>query len=300
MASRVHGFAIVTALCALGQIVIGALVTSKEAGLSIPDWPLNYGRLVPQLEGGIVYEYAHRLMALLVGTLTTVLAVWLWRADQRAWVRPLGFLALGGVLLQITLGGMAVLMLLPAPVSSLHAALAQILFAALCVVAQLTGSGWHIPAKQELDGGVVRLRVLASGLPAVVLIQILLGAAARHKALGYVWHIAAGSVVGAMILWATVRILLRHANHPTLRRGSVMLMSLLFAQIFLGIAAYMSRLATADAIQPQPVMVMFTALHVATGALVFASTTTLAVEVQRSISSRTSVSGAAFGWAPAK
>ena len=75
--NRLHRFALWVAVFTLCQVVAGALVTSREAGLSIPDWPLAYGRLVPRLDGGIVYEFIHRMLALLVTGLTAILAVWL-------------------------------------------------------------------------------------------------------------------------------------------------------------------------------------------------------------------------------
>ena len=56
-----HRYSVLVAICALLLVVAGALVTSQEAALSVPDWPLSYGRLVPPLEGNIVYEFAHRV-----------------------------------------------------------------------------------------------------------------------------------------------------------------------------------------------------------------------------------------------
>ena len=67
--------------------------------------------------GGILYEHGHRLIASTVGFLTIILAIWTWRVEPRAWVRRLGFAALGAVILQGLLGGLTVLLLLPAPVS---------------------------------------------------------------------------------------------------------------------------------------------------------------------------------------
>jgi len=310
MPSSLHRFTVAAAACALAQITVGALVTSKEAGLSIPDWPLAYGRLVPQLQGGIVYEFAHRILAVVVALLTWVLAVWLWRSDSRMWVRPLGFFALGGIFLQICLGGMAVLMLLPPAISSLHASLAQILFALLCVLAVITSEAWTgrtMPTGEARDASPrsasprsASLRPLAAILPALTLLQIALGAAARHKAIGYIWHIADAALVSGVILWATVRVFLHHAANLSLRRSALILISLLMAQIFLGIAAYMSRLATADAIQPQAVMVFFTALHVIAGALMFAATTIFAVEAWRGTAGPSPRIGSAPEWASVK
>ena len=82
-----HRYTIVLAVCTLLLVVAGASVTSNDAGLSVPDWPLSYGRLMPPMTGGIFYEHGHRMVATTVGFLTIVLAVWLWRVERRAWMK---------------------------------------------------------------------------------------------------------------------------------------------------------------------------------------------------------------------
>ena len=57
-----HRFTILMSVLTGGLLTAGALVTSNDAGLSIPDWPLAYGSLVPPLVGGIRYEYGHRVV----------------------------------------------------------------------------------------------------------------------------------------------------------------------------------------------------------------------------------------------
>ncbi len=267
-----HAFSLAVCGATLCQLVVGALVTSREAGLSIPDWPLAYGRLIPRLDGGIAYEFAHRILAVLVTALTGILAVWIWRAEDRHWMRPLGFFALGLLFLQILLGGLAVLTLLPPIVSTLHACIAELFFCLTVLIATFTARLGAPSARGSFP--------LAIAVPVLVAIQVALGALARHKAIGYIWHIADAAFVTGVILWATVRVLLRHPAHRTMRRSALALLSLAFLQVFLGIAAYMSRLATVDAIQPEPVMVGFTVLHVAVGALVMAASVVFAVEVR--------------------
>src|SRR5256885_573343 len=44
-------------------LIAGALVTSTESGLAVPDWPLSYGKLMPPMVGGIRFEHGHRLPA---------------------------------------------------------------------------------------------------------------------------------------------------------------------------------------------------------------------------------------------
>jgi heme A synthase len=125
--------------------------------------------------------------------------------------------------------------------------------------------------------------MLAIVVPLCVLGQLALGAAARHKALGTIWHICGSSVVMGVVLWFAVRILLHYSDHPELRKSALALLGITFAQVFLGIAAYMSRIATVDAPQPMPIMILFTVLHVATGALTMAASVIAAIEVYRNV-----------------
>lgn len=65
-------FAIIAALSTLPVLLVGGLVTSNDAGLSVPDWPTSYGLnmiLFPlsRMTGGIYYEHAHRLFGMLAG-----------------------------------------------------------------------------------------------------------------------------------------------------------------------------------------------------------------------------------------
>ena len=82
-----HRFAFVTSLFTWTLIWVGGLVTSTESGLSVPDWPLSYGMLMPPMVGGIFYEHGHRMVATFVGFLTVILAIWLWRRERRTWLR---------------------------------------------------------------------------------------------------------------------------------------------------------------------------------------------------------------------
>src|SRR5215470_18857050 len=128
-----HRFAVFTACSTVVLIFIGGLVTSTDSGLSVPDWPTTYGWNMftfplSKWVGGIRYEHSHRLIASTVGFLTVILAIWTWRVEPRAWVRTLGFAALGSVILQGILGGITVLLFLPPAVSIGHAGLAQIFF----------------------------------------------------------------------------------------------------------------------------------------------------------------------------
>ncbi|MBI4875812.1 MAG: COX15/CtaA family protein [Acidobacteria bacterium] len=278
-----HRYAILLAVCTLLLVVAGASVTSNDAGLSVPDWPLSYGKVMPPMTGGIFYEHGHRMVATAVGFMTIVLAVWLWRADSRRWMKRLGLAALGGVILQGVLGGLTVLFLLPRGVSIAHASLAQLFFSTTVAIALFTSPGWKRGPRMVEDGGRPPLRKLAVIVPLAILGQLALGAAYRHKLLGLMPHIVGAMVVGGIVLMVAMFVLTQFAAHRPLKKAAHSLAGLTFVQVFLGIAAYMSRITYIETARPEPVMVLFTVLHVAAGATVLAASVVLAIQVLRNV-----------------
>ena len=283
MKKGMHRFAILLACWTLLLIVAGGLVTSNDAGLSVPDWPLSYGKLMPKMEGGIFYEHGHRMIATVDGILMIVMAVWLWAKDDRRWLKWLGCIALVAVVLQGVLGGLTVIYLLPPAVSVSHACLAQLYFSTTVALALFTSRSWLTEGAEIGEKTEAPIRMLAILTPVCVLGQLALGAAARHKALGTIWHICGSSIVTGVVLFFTVRILLNYPSYPALRKSALFLLGITFFQVFLGIAAYMSRIATVDAPQPMPIMILFTVLHVATGALTMAASVIAAIQVYRNV-----------------
>lgn len=98
-----YRFALLTVLAVWVLIGAGGLVTSKGAGMAVPDWPNTYGYNmfffpVSQWIGGILYEHTHRLLGATVGLLTVVLAIWMEGAPARPWLRRAGFALLVGSL----------------------------------------------------------------------------------------------------------------------------------------------------------------------------------------------------------
>lgn len=170
-------------------LIAGALVTSTESGLAVPDWPLAYGKLMPPMVGGILYEHGHRMIAALVSFFVGLQAgILLWGEPRRS-VKRLGLLAFAAILAQALLGGLTVLLLLPPAVSSAHAGLAQIVFALASAIALMTTRSW---TSGEITGSVSpsdapALRqafVWTVAATAATYLQILLGAVMRHTGAG--------------------------------------------------------------------------------------------------------------------
>src|SRR5450432_114122 len=261
-----HRYSVFVACCTLLLVIAGGLVTSNDAALSVPDWPLAWGKLIPPLEGGIVYEFGHRVAALAVAILSFILAFWLQKREPRAWVRRLGWIAVGTVLAQAALGGVLVRYLTPKPASIAHACLGQLYFGLM--VAICVGQRKATPE---------RISVLPLMAAIALFAQTILGAAVRHNAAGLLPHFIGAAVATILVMWAGLQVLMTNTEDINLRRPAMVLLSLTFSQIFLGMGAYLSRAMTADAPQPMPAMVWLTVAHVAVGSLAFGAAVSLAM-----------------------
>ena len=295
-----HRFAALVAASTAVLIFAGGLVTSTESGLSVPDWPTTYGYSMftfplSKMVGGIKYEHTHRLIASTVGFLIVILAVWLWRAEPRRWVRRLGYIALAAVITQGVLGGITVLYYLPDPISIAHASLAQIVFSLTTTIAIVTSPGWMgaystrgAPPNDRL------LQRIAIVTAAAVYVQIIIGATMRHTGAGLAipdFPLAFGHLippnwdekiaihfahrVGALIatvcvLATTGHVIYHHRDRTELVRPSILLLALVATQVTLGALTVLTRKD-----------VLINSLHVVTGGCVLATTVVLALRAHR-------------------
>jgi cytochrome c oxidase assembly protein subunit 15 len=273
------------AVCTLFLVVAGASVTSKEAGLSVPDWPLSYGQVIPEMTGGVFFETGHRLVATTVGFMTIILAVWIQRVDERKWMRRLGWIALAAVIVQGVLGGITVLWLQPPWVSTAHACLAQLFFSTTASIALFTSRRWLNGAPTVEDHGWPSLRSLAIVAPSIVLFQIALGAAFRHRAISLIPHLGWSIITALSLLVVGVFVLTQFPKHDALRKAAHGVLGMTTLQVFLGLGAYWARL---DAANSPLQMVIVTVSHVAGGGLTLAFTILLSIQIRRYVQARAS------------
>ena len=267
-----YRLAVLTASCTVLLLMAGALVTNNDAGDSVPDWPLAYGKLIPPLIGGIRFEYTHRVVAGVVLILTLALAVWLTLAKVRPLARILGWAALALVLAQAALGALRVYLVHPMLSATAHATLAQICFITLVGLALYLSPWWGSDLPRVEDHGSPRLRPLALWMTASILAQLILGAAFRHGAFGIAPHLYGAGVVTVMIVWAAAAAKRRFRGVRELRRATVFLHAFFGLQILLGFAAwYAVRVLALESAQPTLLFVALTVAHVLGGALTLAA-----------------------------
>ena len=294
-----HRFAMLAAGATFCLIFVGGLVTSTGSALAVPDWPLAFGKLIPAWQGGIRFEFAHRVVAGFVIILTLGLMIWVLLVESRRWVRNTALAAFGLIVVQAVLGGITVLFELPLAIAVAHAATAQAFFCVMVAMAIFTNPHWEQAAPAEESAARPPLAALAAVTTGAIYAQILVGALMRHLGAGLAipdfplafgqlvppyWnefiavnfaHRVGALAVSAMIIWTVARVLRAQREFPQLRRPALALIFLLALQVSLGALTIWSQRA-----------VLPTTSHVAIGAALLATSLTLTIRAYH-----------LFGWA---
>ena len=290
-------FATVAASATFCLLIVGGIVTGKEAGLAVTDWPNSFGHnmfLFPlsRMTGPVFFEHAHRLFGSLVGLTTLVLAIHLQRADNRKGVRRFALIALALVIVQGLLGGLRVtghFTLSADPMQTapslllaiIHGITGQLFFSAMVALAALTTPAWRtappprIVPRAALDHGLSRL------LLSLLIVQLVLGAVLRHLAGGLMVHVSFAVVVIVAAMIVGVRAWAIHDTLPIVPRLGKLLLILIGLQLALGVAAL---LVTGDRPNhPAPMLadVIVTTAHQANGAFLLAVATLLVIWLGR-------------------
>ena len=184
----VHRLALITAAATFPLIFMGGLVTSHQAGMSVPDWPNSWGYNMftfppSKWVGGILFEHTHRLAGAFVGFLTILLAIAAWRTDRRPWVRWTAVAVLLAVCVQGTIGGLRVV-LSQRDLAIVHGIAAQLFFCFIAAFCVMTSRFWT--ERKNIDPSPAIRNVLHLSLlsVAIILAQLIVGAIMRHSDAG--------------------------------------------------------------------------------------------------------------------
>jgi len=228
-------------------LCFGALVTTFDAAMAVPDWPATYGHnmfLFPFAEWfygpwDLFLEHGHRLLGAMVGVISLVLAAVVWRSRLSPAVRALAAAAVLLVVVQGVLGGARVL-LDDKTVAKVHACTGPLFFAVAVAIATLTRTS----SARRLAASTAAARS-AAGLALASYVQLVAGAQLRHLDASVdpttfrwlvVFHLAGAAVVTALSIAAVI--VARTGDQPAAKRWSLAILLLVACQLGLGVAAW--------------------------------------------------------------
>ncbi|MCB9799873.1 MAG: COX15/CtaA family protein [Candidatus Omnitrophica bacterium] len=265
----------------------GGLVTSHEAGLSVPDWPKSYGQWMPPMVGNVFWEHGHRMIAGSVGILTLVLTLWIQLKETRVWIKKIMWFGMLAVVLQAVLGGLTVIYLLPPPISISHACLAQTFFCLLVALAfylSPQGIDVHFNYATGLDSEnhrkLYRLFLVNTG---IIYAQLILGATVRHTGEAVSFHILGATLVVLHSFLAISRVSKAGQIHPFVFRVSMGLGLVIILQIFLGISALVYTKGLPRGYAPLPAEVLLTSAHQTLGAAILGASLLLTLMLAKGL-----------------
>ncbi len=286
----VRRLAVTTACLSLLPIVVGALVTTLNAGMAFLDWPSSDGHnmfLYPlfsvlRTAPDKFIEHSHRLAGALIGVVSIILVVITWKNETRRWIRNWSLAILLAVIAQGILGGIRV-RLNEQTWAMIHGSFAAIVFTMMTAMALFTSKSWWSASTFKSDN-VQKVKALKPWiLMTIVLLacQYLLGGTLRHLGMSLHEHIGLAVVLFLMTLFTAIRVF--DTRHPWLRGSAIRVMSLLTAQVVLGLGAFATRfgLPFMDyvAVQNSNLQAVVQTSHTVVGMLLFATTVLLAVRI---------------------
>lgn len=277
-----HRFAVLTAMAVFPLIIVGAGVTSQDAGMAFPDWPTSNGHLVNPPGWWEMtatrWEHGHRLIGWVVGMLaTTTVLLGVRRRGAVRFFCLATFLAIG---IQGVLGGLRVTQV-STSLAMVHGIWGQLCFCLAATSALVTSRTW-LSSSASIDMEEARqFKRLSMITSSVVFLQLVLGAALRHfgSKSALLGHALWAVIVAMLVLWLAMWAMKDCAAQRVVVRTAKLMAGLIVLQLLLGSFALFT---TFPGVVNSPfVLWAIPSAHVAVGATILASTLLLTLMAHR-------------------
>jgi heme a synthase len=167
-----------------GLMALGAGVRTLRAGLSCPDWPLCFGKVIPDFHVGVWFEFVHRAYAGLVAIGFLVILVYIILKVRQGFLQPrflwIALLGLGFLSAQIIMGALTVLLLVKAYIVTAHLILATCFLLTLVALDFFETQRREVELKVETRDSILSkyqttLKIIYIMSPILVMAQLILG-----------------------------------------------------------------------------------------------------------------------------
>jgi heme A synthase len=257
-----HRYVLFLAMCTLLLILAGACVTSETRALP------GSTEVPPPTSTSMLLEQTHFAAGIAMDILTAGLAVWLMIAERRSWVRLLGGIASGAVVVESLLGRVPVL----------HALLAPVLFSLMVAIALFTSKGWAQGPEPADCRWRPSLRSLGILMPILAFMQIGLGAAYRHNTMGVLSHILNALIVLLFTLVVGVFVMRQYPQHRSLHPAAHALVVITSVQVLLGFTVFLVLIMSS---RNNVALVVASVAHVVNGSLALAAAVVMVIQIRR-------------------
>ncbi len=277
----------------LTLIFLGGTVTSKEAGMAVPDWPTTFGENMftyppSEWKGDVGFEHVHRLAGATIGFIAIVLAgVVQWR-ERRLWVRRFAWGLLIAVIIQGVMGGYRVkedsLTL-----AMVHGCFAQLFLSASACMVLFTSRAWKTSEEslhaggEPPAGGRMLFRLCVVNV-VMIFMQLVAGAIYRHTGNGLMYHILGAVITTVMVSSVAMYVTGQQHDKPLLVRMATLLGGVFILQLALGVGAFIFTMSGAKPTNAWQWVVP--SLHVVVGAGVLSASVVLTASVSRVLGGR--------------
>jgi hypothetical protein len=268
MSPRLHRSVLFLVFLAMAVIITGAFITSTAVA----------ARQSQSAISPFVNEGPHRGFAVSLIVFTLGIAIWISAAPTPGWLRAVAW---SGIL-TVAVGAALVWQTPPlSPTAGvLHALMAYLFLSLIVVILVGTSESWNRTPELVDGNSKPLLRRLAFATPPIVFLQITLGATYRHDVTSIMPHLVVAMGVTLLALISS-SVVLQHFHRPaSLRGAAAALISIVLAQVCLGIGAFLMLVLNAEGTF---YFLATTVGHVLGGASTLAASVVMAMQVRRCV-----------------